>query len=136
MTETSILTIETGGEGFVDITADVRRFARQCKIQNGVILLFMRHTSASLTIQENADPDVLRDLMTALKGFAPANANYRHNSEGPDDMPAHIKTMLTNVTLHVPLIGGELALGTWQAIYAIEHRAQPHRREIVMQALA
>jgi secondary thiamine-phosphate synthase enzyme len=135
MTETSILTIETGGEGFTDITADVKRFAEQSKIQNGIILLFMRHTSASLTIQENADPDVLRDLMTSLKEFAPVNANYRHNSEGPDDMPAHIKTMLTNVTLHVPMIDGELALGTWQAIYVIEHRARPHRREIVLQAL-
>jgi secondary thiamine-phosphate synthase enzyme len=131
----SVLRIETRGEGFTDITADVKHFAKQSKIKNGVILLFMRHTSASLTIQENADPDVLRDLMTALKGFAPENAKYRHNSEGPDDMPAHIKTMLTSVTLHVPVIGGELALGTWQAIYVIEHRSRPHRREIVLQAL-
>lgn len=131
----SILTVETPGEGFTDITADVRRFAKQFKIQSGMLFLFMRHTSASLTIQENADPDVLRDLMTALKGFAPEGAKYRHNSEGPDDMPAHIKTMLTSVTLHVPVIGGELALGTWQAIYVIEHRSRPHRREIVLQAL-
>ncbi len=131
----SILTVETPGEGFTDITADVRRFAKQFKIQSGMVFLFMRHTSASLTIQENADPDVLRDLMTALKGFAPEGAKYRHNSEGPDDMPAHIKTMLTSVTLHVPVIGGELALGTWQAIYVIEHRSRPHRREIVLQAL-
>jgi secondary thiamine-phosphate synthase enzyme len=77
---------------------------------------------------------VLRDLLTALKGFAPADAKYRHNSEGPDDMPAHIKTMLTNVTLHVPVIDDELALGIWQAIYVIEHRARPHRRDIVLQA--
>lgn len=132
---TSVLTIETLGEGFTDITADVRRFAKQSNIQNGLLFLFMRHTSASLTIQENADPDVLRDLMTALKGIAPANAKYRHNSEGPDDMPAHIKTMLTSSNLHVPVIGGELALGTWQAIYVIEHRIRPHRREIVLQAL-
>ena len=131
----SILTVETPGEGFTEITPDVRRFAKQFKIQSGMVFLFMRHTSASLTIQENADPDVLRDLMTALKGFAPEGAKYRHNSEGPDDMPAHIKTMLTSVTLHVPVIGGELALGTWQAIYVIEHRSRPHRREIVLQAL-
>ncbi len=132
---TSVLQVETPGEGFTDITADVRRFAKQSNIQNGLVFLFMRHTSASLTIQENADPDVLRDLMTALKGFAPANAKYRHNSEGPDDMPAHIKTMLTSSSMHVPVIGGELALGAWQAIYVIEHRIRPHRREVVLQAL-
>lgn len=132
---TSILTVETPGEGFTDITADVRRFTKQSNLQNGIVLLFMRHTSASLTIQENADPDVLHDLMIALRGLAPASTDYRHNSEGPDDMPAHIKTMLTSSNLHVPVIGGELALGTWQAIYVIEHRSRPHRREIVLQAL-
>ena len=95
--------------------------------------LFIRHTSASLTIQENADPSVLADLTTALDRLAPENAGWRHDTEGPDDMPAHIKTMLTATSLQIPVLDGELALGTWQAIYLIEHRARPHRREIVLQ---
>ena len=95
--------------------------------------LFIRHTSASLTIQENADPTVLVDLTTALNRLAPENAGWRHDTEGPDDMPAHIKTMLTATSLHVPVLHGALALGTWQAIYLVEHRARPHRREIVLQ---
>lgn len=95
--------------------------------------LFIRHTSASLTIQENADPDVLADLLTSLRRLAPADGGWRHTVEGPDDMPAHIKTMLTSVSLQIPVINGALALGTWQAIYLIEHRARPHSREVVMQ---
>ena len=86
--------------------------------------LFIRHTSASLTIQENADPTVLVDLTTALNRLAPENAGWRHDTEGPDDMPAHIKTMLTATSLHVPVLRGALALGTWQAIYLVEHRAR------------
>ena len=101
--------------------------------REGALHLHVRHTSASLTIQENADPDVLADLMTALDGFAPQDAPYRHASEGPDDMPAHIRTMLTATSLTVPVIGGKLTLGTWQAIYLVEHRTAPHAREIVMQ---
>ena len=95
--------------------------------------LFIRHTSASLTIQENADPTVLIDLATALNRLAPENAGWRHDTEGPDDMPAHIKTMLTATSLHVPVLRGTLGLGTWQAIYLVEHRARPHRREVVLQ---
>ena len=95
--------------------------------------LFIRHTSASLTIQENADPSVLDDLTTALDRLAPEDAGWRHDTEGPDDMPAHVKTMLTATSLHIPVLNGELALGTWQAIYLIEHRRRPHRREIVLQ---
>ncbi len=95
--------------------------------------LFIRHTSASLTIQENADPSVLDDLTTALDRLAPKDAGWTHDAEGPDDMPAHIKTMLTATTLQIPVLNGRLALGTWQAIYLIEHRQQPHRREIVLQ---
>ena len=95
--------------------------------------LFIRHTSASLTIQENADPTVLDDLTTALDRLAPEDAGWRHDTEGPDDMPAHVKTMLTATSLHIPVLKGELALGTWQAIYLIEHRRRPHRREIVLQ---
>jgi secondary thiamine-phosphate synthase enzyme len=97
------------------------------------VTLFIRHTSASLTIQENADPTVLVDLTTALNRLAPENAGWRHDTEGPDDMPAHIKTMLTATSLHVPVLRSALALGTWQAVYLVEHRARPHRREVVLQ---
>jgi secondary thiamine-phosphate synthase enzyme len=98
-----------------------------------VVILFIRHTSASLTIQENADPSVLDDLMTVLDRLAPEGAGWIHDSEGPDDMPAHVKSMLTASSLHIPVLKRELALGTWQAIYLIEHRRRPHRREIVLQ---
>src|SRR6185503_15644724 len=106
---------------------------RQAGAREGTATLFIRHTSASLTIQENADPSVLDDLTTALDRAAPENAGWTHHTEGPDDMPAHIKTMLTATSLHIPVLQGELGLGTWQAIYLIEHRARPHRREIVLQ---
>ena len=106
---------------------------RDAGAREGAVTLFIRHTSASLTIQENADPTVLVDLMTALDRLAPENAGWSHDTEGPDDMPAHIKTMLTATSLQVPVLKGELALGTWQAIYLIEHRARPHRREVVLQ---
>ena len=94
---------------------------------------YLRHTSASLTIQENADPDVQTDLISALDRIAPQDAPWIHDAEGPDDMPAHIKTMLTGVSLHVPVTRGTLALGTWQGIYLVEHRRAPHSREIVLQ---
>jgi len=121
------------GAGFTDLTAEVAKFVHEAGAREGGVTLFIRHTSASLTIQENADPTVLDDLMTALKRAAPESAGWRHDAEGPDDMPAHIKTMLTATSLQVPVLRGELALGTWQAIYLIEHRARPHRREIVLQ---
>lgn len=130
---TSTLTVQTSRAGFVDLTADVAKFVHDAKAREGAVALFIRHTSASLTIQENADPSVLRDLVTALDRFAPEDAGWSHVTEGPDDMPAHVKTMLTATSLHVPVLGGELALGTWQAIYLIEHRARPHRREVVLQ---
>ena len=129
----SLLTVQTSGAGFVDLTREVARFAADASAREGAVTLFVRHTSASLTIQENADPTVLEDLMTALDRFAPADAGWRHDTEGPDDMPAHVKTMLTATSLHVPVLRGALALGTWQAIYLIEHRARPHRREVVLQ---
>jgi secondary thiamine-phosphate synthase enzyme len=129
----SLLTVHTPGAGFIDLTAEVAKFVGDANAREGVVTLFVRHTSASLTIQENADPSVLDDLMTALDRAAPENAGWTHDTEGPDDMPAHIKTMLTATSLQVPVLGGELALGTWQAIYLIEHRARPHRREIVLQ---
>jgi secondary thiamine-phosphate synthase enzyme len=129
----SLLAVQTQGAGFTDLTAEVARFVKDAAAREGAVTLFIRHTSASLTIQENADPSVLDDLLTALHGLAPENAGWTHNTEGPDDMPAHIKTMLTATSLQVPVLQGELALGTWQAIYLIEHRARPHRREIVLQ---
>jgi len=127
------LTVETSGEGFVEITGDARRFIEQSGAGEGVLALFIRHTSASLTVQENADPDVRVDLTTALRRLAPADVGWVHDVEGPDDMPGHIKSMLTGVSLHVPVSGGAPALGTWQGIYLIEHRMRPHRREVVLQ---
>jgi secondary thiamine-phosphate synthase enzyme len=130
---TAFLSVETAGEGFIEITRDVARFLAKVKARDGVALLYLRHTSASLVIQENADPDVRIDLVTALKRAAPADAGWVHRVEGADDMPAHIKYMLTGVSLHVPVVGGEMALGTWQGIYVAEHRARAHRREVVLQ---
>ena len=130
---TATLTVETRGEGFTDITRDVAKFIDEAEAGEGVLLAYMRHTSASLTVQENADPDVRTDLVTALRRLAPENAGWVHDTEGPDDMPAHIKAMLTGISLHVPVAAGRLALGTWQGIYLIEHRARPHRREVVLQ---
>ena len=129
----SLLTVQTSGAGFTDLTAEVAEFVRDARAREGAVTLFIRHTSASLTIQENADPTVLVDLRTALNRLAPENAGWRHDTEGPDDMPAHIKTMLTATSLHIPVLQGTPALGTWQAIYLVEHRARPHRREVVLQ---
>jgi secondary thiamine-phosphate synthase enzyme len=129
----SLLTVQTPGRGFIDVTAEVAQFVKDVHAREGAVTLFIRHTSASLTIQENADPAVVRDLMTALDRLAPEDAGWSHDTEGPDDMPAHIKTMLTSSSLQVPVMKGELALGTWQAIYLIEHRRRPHAREIVLQ---
>src|ERR1700676_2487293 len=113
----SLLTVQTSGRGFVDLSAEIARFVKDADAIEGMLTLFIRHTSASLTIQENADPSVLHDLTTALDRLA----------------AAHVKTMLTMTSLQIPVIGRELMLGTWQAIYLIEHRRRPHRREIVLQ---
>lgn len=129
----SLLTVQTSGRGFTDLTSEVAKFVAEAHARDGALTLFIRHTSASLTIQENADPSVLADLTTALSRLAPENAGWTHDTEGPDDMPAHVKTMLTQTSLHVPVLNGKLALGTWQAIYLVEHRERPHRREIVLQ---
>ncbi|MCA1526643.1 secondary thiamine-phosphate synthase enzyme YjbQ [Bradyrhizobium yuanmingense] len=129
----ALLTVQTPGRGFTDLTSEAARFIAEARAGEGALTLFIRHTSASLTIQENADPSVLVDLTTALSRLAPENAGWTHDTEGPDDMPAHIKTMLTQTSLLVPVLSGKLALGTWQAIYLIEHRSRPHRREIVLQ---
>ena len=130
---TATLSVETSGEGFVEITGEVARFLEKIKARDGAVLLYLRHTSASLVIQENADPDVRTDLVTALERLAPAYAGWVHQVEGPDDMPAHIKSMLSGISLHVPVVGGKMALGTWQGIYLAEHRRRPHRREVVLQ---
>jgi secondary thiamine-phosphate synthase enzyme len=130
---TSMLTVRTSGRGFIDLTRDVAAFLGQAGAREGAVTVFIRHTSASLTIMENADPSVLQDLATALSRLAPENAGWVHDTEGPDDMPAHIKTMLTSASLQVPVRDGRMMLGTWQAIYLIEHRVRPHQREIALQ---
>jgi secondary thiamine-phosphate synthase enzyme len=129
------LGVATAGAGFVEITREVARFLSGIKAGDGVLLLYLRHTSASLVIQENADPDVQVDLVTALDRIAPADAGWVHDTEGPDDMPAHIKAMLNGVSLHVPVADGRMGLGTWQGIYVAEHRTQPHHREVTLQFL-
>ena len=130
---TTKILVETRDEGFTEITSDVARFIADANAKDGALLLFMRHTSASLVIQENADPDVRTDLVSALDRLAPTDAGWIHDVEGPDDMPAHVKTMITGVSLNVPVIDGALALGTWQGVYVAEHRSRPHRREIMLQ---
>ncbi len=130
---TATLVVETQGQGFTEFTREAARFIVEAGAKDGALFVFLRHTSASLVIQENADPDVRADLATALARLAPADAGWVHDVEGPDDMPAHVKAMLTGVSLHIPVIGGSLALGTWQGIYLAEHRARPHRRELVLQ---
>lgn len=129
----AVLSVETSGEGFFEISREAARFLEQAKARDGLLLLFLRHTSASLVIEENADPDVRADLVTALNRVAPANAGWVHDTEGPDDMPAHIKSMLSGICLHVPVAAGKMRLGTWQGIYVAEHRRSPHRREVVLQ---
>jgi secondary thiamine-phosphate synthase enzyme len=124
--------IRTRGKGFTDFTHEVETFVRGSAIQTGLLTLFCQHTSASLLIQENADPDVVRDLCDYFERIAPENdPRYRHTMEGPDDMPAHIKTALTSTQLSIPVLRGAPALGTWQGIYLFEHRSHPHRRTVV-----
>lgn len=124
--------VATAGPGFTDLTGTVAGWVRNSGIREGLLTVFCRHTSASLTIQENADPSVRTDLMTGLDRLAPRDAGYVHRTEGPDDMPAHIRTMLTGVSLAVPVHEGRLMLGTWQGVYLVEHRDRPHQREIVL----
>jgi len=127
------LRVDTRGPGFTDVTAEAADFLAQAGAGDGLLAAFLRHTSASLTIQENADPDVQADLVRALDRLAPEGGAYVHDAEGPDDMPAHVKAMLNGVSLHVPVAGGKLMLGTWQGVYLVEHRRAPHAREIVLQ---
>ena len=130
---TATLRVGTPGAGFTEITADAAAFLAQIGAGEGALLVYLRHTSASLTIQENADPDVQADLMSALDRLAPQDAPWIHDVEGPDDMPAHVKAMLNGVSLQVPVLQGQLALGTWQGLYLIEHRRKPHSREVIFQ---
>ncbi len=130
---TAMLRVDTAGVGLTEITGDAAAFIAQLGAGEGALLVYLRHTSASLTIQENADPDVQTDLIAALDRMAPEDAPWTHDVEGPDDMPAHVKAMLNGVSLHVPVVQGRLALGTWQGIYLVEHRRQAHSREVILQ---
>jgi secondary thiamine-phosphate synthase enzyme len=127
------LRLQTRGRGLYDITGQVTRWVSEQRFATGMVTVFVQHTSASLVVQENADPDVVRDLDDFFARLAPENdPAYRHTVEGPDDMPAHIRAALTSTHLGVPLIGGRLALGTWQGIYLFEHRRAPHTRTIAL----
>ncbi len=127
------LTVSTRGQDLVEITRDIRAVVDAAAISMGLVTLFCRHTSASLLIQENADPDVRRDLLAFFKRLVPeGDPLYVHTMEGPDDMPAHVKAALTQTSISIPITRGRPALGTWQGIYLFEHRTAPHRREIVV----
>ena len=126
------LTVSTAGQGLYEVTPQVRDFAERHDVRQGLLTLFCRHTSASLLIQENADPDVQADLMAFFARIAPEGRGlYVHDAEGPDDMPAHIKSALLPVSLQIPVISGRMVLGTWQGIYLFEHRSRTHRREVM-----
>jgi len=127
------LEIATRGPSFTDITGDIGHWLSQIGAFQGLLTAFIAHTSASLIIQENADPSVKSDLLSALEKLAPRGASYRHTAEGPDDMPAHIKAMLNSVSLSIPVVGGSVALGTWQGVYVLEHRDNPHCRRVDLQ---
>jgi secondary thiamine-phosphate synthase enzyme len=127
------IAISTRGKGFYPFTREVAQWVSSLKIETGLLTLFVQHTSASLAIQENADPDVVRDLADFFERLAPENdPRYRHRDEGPDDMPAHIRSVLTSTSLTIPVVHGRMALGTWQGIYLFEHRSAPHRRSVVL----
>ncbi len=130
------ISISTRGKGLYEFTGDVERWLRDQDIDTGLLTLWAKHTSASLTVQENADPDVVADLNDYFGRIAPEdNSLYRHTIEGPDDMPAHIRSALTLTQLSIPVISGRLSLGTWQGIYLFEHRAVPHTRSVVVHLL-
>ena len=130
---TATLRVDTPGAGLTDITGNAAGFVAQIGAGEGTLLVYLRHTSASLIIQENADPDVQLDLIAALDRLAPEDAPWIHDVEGPDDMPAHVKAMLNGVSLHIPVTQGKLALGAWQGIYLVEHRRKAHSRDVIFQ---
>jgi len=127
----AILTFETHGSGLVEITEDIASWLRESQVQVGLLTLFCQHTSAGLVVTENASPAVHRDLLRWLGSAAPDGDGYEHSTEGPDDMPAHIKTMLTGNCLTLPVANGKLMLGTWQGVFIAEHRRTPHKRTVV-----
>ena len=128
--------VPTRGKGLYEFTRGIEAWLRECKVTTGLLTVFVQHTSASLTVQENADPDVMRDLNDFFGRVAPEDSRlYRHTAEGPDDMPAHIRAALTLTQLSVPVVNGELSLGTWQGVYLFEHRSHPHRRSVVLHLL-
>lgn len=129
---TGFLTIDTRRQGLLDISDVVRRWVADQEMREGLLTIFCRHTSASLLIQENAAPEVRTDLEAYFARLAPESADYLHDDEGPDDMPAHLRTALTQVQLSIPVIDGELALGTWQGLYLFEHRRRAHRRSLAL----
>ena len=127
------ITVETRGQGLYEVTGSIRRWLSGQGVTTGMLVVFCQHTSASLTIQENADPDVQRDLQTFFARLVRDDPSlYRHTLEGPDDMPAHIRSALTDVQLSIPVAGGQMTLGTWQGIYLFEHRTRPHSRRLVL----
>jgi secondary thiamine-phosphate synthase enzyme len=126
------IALTTDGKGLIDITRPVAHWLVETGVDEGLLTVFIRHTSASLTIQENADPDVLADLVDALERLAPEHGRYRHGAEGPDDMPAHIKASLTATSLSIPVADGAMVLGTWQGLYLWEHRSRRHERELAL----
>ena len=127
------LTLNTKPKSLIDITFDVSQHVQNSKILNGLCSLYIMHTSASLIIQENADPAVLRDIESFFNRIAPEDESlYEHNSEGPDDMPAHIRSLLTNTSLSIPIINSKLVLGTWQGIYLYEHRNHDYVRKVIV----
>ena len=126
------LAVATDGKGFIEITASIADWLDRLAANEGLITVFVAHTSASLTIQENADPNVRADLLDALEVLAPEDRAYAHDEEGPDDMPSHIKAMVTSVSLSIPVRDGAMTLGTWQGVYLIEHRDAPHQRRIAL----
>jgi secondary thiamine-phosphate synthase enzyme len=127
------MAVSTRGKGFYEITAEVVSWLARQSVQTGLLTVFIQHTSASLVIQENADPDVVQDLETFFSGLAPEDDRlYTHTSEGSDDMPAHIRAALTQTQLSIPVVGGRPSLGTWQGIYVFEHRRRPHQRHVVL----
>lgn len=129
------LSLTTRGKGLTMITHQVCDWVRETGIENGLLTLWCRHTSASLTVQENADPTVQQDIASFFDDLVPESRDYIHDYEGADDMPAHLRTMLTDIQLSIPVLDGEPVLGTWQGLYVFEHRRQPHRREVVLHLL-
>jgi secondary thiamine-phosphate synthase enzyme len=133
----TMISLPTRGQGLYEFTDEVAAFVRSCRVEEGLLTVFVRHTSCSLLIQENADPDVKTDLNAFFRRLVPPSSDPSmrwivHTMEGPDDMPAHIKAALTQVSIGIPVMNGRLVLGTWQGVYLFEHRESPHRREVVL----